>query len=256
MEKWTEPRSKLPSFLDGVCEVTHENTRRYSIDYFSVECMECCLRLGCAPMQASEVTANTRNESANGQSYRCNNLYGWKLTEGYAREYRQTHDGNGPPFWRAPGNKAPGATLTDPKGGDPPWCYYRVFETFEGSLAEWLKHFVPQPTEHAPYGSYRKCGELFWSGGDWFPELIRCGYKGENTRKHPDLSIAEHRDTARTSAIRWAQSRMKIGIDGKWGALSRTACLLLQSRYGKPATGELDADTLVLIAKETPLPGR
>lgn len=251
MLKWTEPKRPPPGWLKTDDEITHEDVHRYPVDRFVVECMEACLRLGCDVQQAAGVTANARNESANGQSYRCFNLGGWKITKAYADKYRAMHDDKGPPWFRAPGNKASGATPKDLRGGDPPWCFYRVFESLDDFLAEWLKHFVPRPADPAPYKAYRHCGELFWAGVEWFPALIDVGYKGQNTRENPTASIVEHHDLVHTSVIRWAQARLgsPLVVDGRWGPKSRSMCLVFQKRYGLAASGEPDAATLAKLAQ-------
>jgi hypothetical protein len=253
MTKWNEPKGPPPSWLNKADEVTAKEPPRLPINQFIVHCMEACLRLGLNVSQAANVTSNTRTESGNGQSYRCFNLYGWTLTKEHAYWYQKTY-GKGVPYWCAPGNKAPGATLEDYKGGDAPWVYYRVFDSFESSLKEWIRHYVPKPEEHAPYGKYRECGRLFWTGGDWFSELIRLEYKGKRTKTDPkvrEASIAEHRSNVRSSTVRWAQSRLKLDPDGAWGNQSKEACRKFQQAHGLPVTGELDDATLMAIAAKT-----
>jgi len=258
MQKWNEPKGPPPSHLDLADEITHEDVHRFSKDRFAVECMEACLRLGCAPKQAAGVTANVLNESAWGQACRAHNYGGWKLFKPYAAAYRKAH-GKGPPWWRAPGNKAPGATLEDHKGGDPPWCFYRAFDSLDDFLANWLLAFVPKPAPGAPSregkgdpatADYRLAGERFWNGrSDWFAAMVAAGYKGTRTEAHPDQAIAEYHSLAKGALTRWAQARLRIKVDGIWGSESTATCRVFQTCHGLEATGALDDVTLLVLAK-------
>lgn len=249
MEKWNEPKGSPPKWLDLADEVTTDEPK-LPRDQFVVACMEACLRLDCDPMQAAGVTANVLNESAWGQSYRAFNFGGWKIYEHYAITYRKVH-GKGPRWWRAPGNKAPGATLKDLKGGDPPWCFYRAFDSIKDFLGHWLQHFVPRPDYAAPYSGYRRCGKVFWAGDEWFPWLISAGYKGENTRKHPESAIVEHRQLVEAAITRWAQARLGgLVIDGVWGPKSRQICFVWQQTHGLEPTGVLDDATFRALAAQ------
>jgi hypothetical protein len=249
MLKWNEPKGPPPKWLDPSREITHDDPKLPKNE-FVVTSMEHCLALGLHPRQAAGVVGNAINESAWGQSYRGNNLYGWKVTQGAAVAYALVHDGEGILWWRAPGNKAPSATLKNLKGGDPPWCFYRAFESLTDSYAEWLAHFVPKPNEPAPYGAYRSCGALFWSGREWFTQLCKVGYKGELTKRDPSGSVAEHRSLAQSALTYWAQSRLGLVVDGKWGPMSRARCTTLQIARGLRTTGLLDDRTLEAIAQE------
>lgn len=249
MEKWNLPKVAPPSWLDPANEVTKDSPKLPK-GTFVVECMESLLRLGCDPKQAAGVTANSINESAWGQSYRANNLGGWKCTKAAAIAYALAHDGKGISWWQAPGNRAPGATVGDLRGGDSPWCYYRAFSSIGEFLGEWLKHFVPRPEGPAPYKGYKRCGELFWSHGDWFLELCLVGYKGANTKKNPEPSVREHESLVKASLVRWAQSRLPSGlvVDGEWGPKSQAACTTFQIAKRIKPTGKLDDATLKALA--------
>lgn len=247
-EKWNLPFPPLPSWLSASAEVKTDPPK-YPKDRFVVECMESLLRLGCNPMQAAGVTAAMINETAWGQIYKAWNLGGWKCTKAAAIAYAMAHDGRPIPFWRAPGNKAPGATPDDLKGGDPIVCYYRAFSSMEEFLGEWLKHFTPKPSDHSPYPAYKACGVLFWSKQDWFLAMLKAGYRGTNTQAHPEGAVAEHHSLVRAAITRWAQSKLGVKVDGIFGPVSRQACFRYQLDHQLPATGEPDAQTLDSLAR-------
>lgn len=240
MQKWNEPKGAPPSWLDPRAELGADPETKLSKHLFPVACIEACLHMGCSVLQSAGVTANSLNESAWGQSYMYWNLGGWKITKAYADAFLKQH-GRQAPYWAAPGNKAPGATLLDYKGGDPPWCYYRVFASLESYLSEWMSHFVPRPGNgKPPYPGYALCGELFWGNLEWFPELIKVGYKGKNTHDHPGLAIQEHKLLVGSSIIHWIQSRLGVRIDGVWGAESRKYLnLILEAHQIEPQSGPL-----------------
>lgn len=256
MEKWDLPKGPPPSWLDPADEIIKDSPKLPK-DIFVVECMESLLRLGCDPKQAAGVTANAMNESAWGQSYRAFNLGGWKLFKPYALAYRKAH-GKGPPWWRAPGNRAPGATLANYRGGDPPWCFYRAFDSIESFLASWLKAFVPRPSPGASSregkgdpetGDYRLAGERFWLGrSNWFDAMVAAGYKGQRTEANPEGSIAEHKSLYKSAITRWGQSRLGVVVDGAWGPKSTARCTSFQLAKGLNPTGKLDDATLKALA--------
>lgn len=243
LPKWLDPKSEVPKTAPP-----HDRAA------FVVGTMERLLELGCDPRQAAGVTANAANESAWGRSLYCGNGFGWKITSSYAASFKQ-RTGESAPWWRAPGNLS---------SGDAPEVYYRVFGEkgadgvwrfdFEGALSEWLERFVPRPDRTpapAPRGvDYRRCGRLFWTGGAWFPELIRVGYKGPVTRAAPARSIAEHDSIVKTVLTFWAQSRLGVKVDGNWGPVSARAAAALQQAHNLPPTGKVDGGLLEALAAE------
>jgi peptidoglycan hydrolase-like protein with peptidoglycan-binding domain len=102
-------------------------------------------------------------------------------------------------------------------------------------------------------------GAAFWSGGDWFAEMILAGYKGrpskskmrairargEASAAHP--SVAAHHSMARDILTRWAQHLLGVAVDGQFGPRSRAALTAWQTARGIPATGELDAATVATL---------
>lgn len=253
MLKWDLPKGPPPSWLDAKDERTTDASPRLGRHAFVVACVDALIDRGCTPAQAADVTANSVNETGGGRFYRQYNLGGWKITKAYAEAYRKMH-GKGPPWWEAPGNKAPGATPQDLKGGDPPWCRYRVFESLGDFLGAWLAHFVPRPDAPAPYPGYRACGAAFWEGKTWFPLLIRAGYKGRRTAASPGSAVAEHAALATEARVRWAQSRLRDAgfysgaLDGDWGKQSRVACGEYQAKHLLPVTHLPDDATLAHLA--------
>lgn len=232
--KWNEPPEPTPSWLDESVEVTRANDApKLPVVEFGPRCVEALLALGCSLEQACSVAGNTFNEAAFGRSYRGWNLGGWKITKSFADAYKLKH-GKPAPWWRAVGNKS---------SGDRPWCYYRAFDGLEHFFREWLLLFVPKPGTVGSKHRYKRSGELFWSGGDWFPALIQRGYKGEVTKANPAGSIAEHRLLQRSALVRWAQARLGVVADGAWGPRSSAACSAFQVAHALPATGTLDEPT-------------
>lgn len=244
MTKWNEPPEPVPSWLDPANEVTTATDTKPSSwksmslgelrPVFTIACYIALRNLGLAPWQAVEVLGNAVVETGWGQFFRAWNLGGWKIRKTDVDAMRAK--GKKALWWRAPGNKAPGATLQDYKGGDPPWCYYRGFESMEAFFAEWIPKFVPKPG--ASTGRYKKTGEVFWSKGDWFRELCLAGYKGSNTQKAPDGSVASHRQIV-TMALRFlCQKALGVTVDGTWGPKSIQACKDAEKAHGLPETGQ------------------
>lgn len=245
MEKWNEPLAPAPAWLDPASEVKGPTTH-LSKAVFIATCIAALLRLGCSIAQALGVVANALNESAWGQSYRGDNLGGWKISKAGALNYLKLH-GHPARWWRAPGNKS---------SGDPPWCFYWAFDSLEDFLGQWLTHFVPKPDAPDPFGIYRACGTAFWSGGDWFRAMVHAGYKGPVTRANPEPSCREHASLVHSAATWWAQGQLGLEVDGAWGPASAAACRAFQGAHGLPATGVLDDATLDALAAASVAPVR
>ena len=246
--KWNEPPEPIPSWLDPAMEVLHDPPKLAKPD-FIVACIDACVADGCDVVQAIGVTANSCNETGYGQFFRGDNLGGWKITKDGAISYANAHNGQHPRWWRAPGNKAPGATIGDLKGGDPPWCYYRAFDSLASFFSEWLTHFVPKPGRTAPYGTYVHTGTLFWlHDASWFREMCLAGYKGKNTQRNPMPSVVEWESMCRGISVHYAQSKLGVTSDGIVGPITRAACAAFQTAHGLHASGEIDADTLAALA--------
>ncbi len=262
--KWDLPPEPIPSWLDPALEVTPQNDApKPTIDEFIPMLVDLCLELGCDLPQAVGVAANALSEVGYQLHYRGNNLGGWKIwkdsAEGYFAKY-----GRKPRWWRSQGNK---------NSGDPPWCYYRAFDSIQQFLSEWIRRFVPKPADLPPvpkrgpdpHGRYRECGRAFWAHEPWFPLLIAGGYKGEVTKARPQGSIHAHESLKCEVEEWWAQSRLRqtipneteraaFEVDGAWGAKSIALCRNFEKAHGLPADGKLDPITLVTLADVTTMP--
>jgi len=237
--KWKLPPGKPPAWLDPALEVQTEDPKDPP-GVAIAHVVDTLRRLGCSLDQAFGVTANLINESAWFQKYRGNNPSGWKITKQFAEGY-QKRTGRPAKWWRAPGN------ITSL---DPPWVYYRAFDTMEEFLCEWLAHFCPRPGIECPYPGYKTCGAQFWRGEQWFGSLCAAGYKGPVTQARPAKSIEEHQSLVRSARTRWAQATLGVDPDGEWGPKSQAACAAVQRAHQLPATGLLNDETLQAIANE------
>jgi hypothetical protein len=200
------------------------------------------LALGVPMWGAFEVTGNSMVESARGQKFRGWNLGGVKVKESDAEWARAA----GLPlrWFRAPGNKAVGATLEDLAGGDPPWCFYRVWDSMLAFYSDWLWKYVPadgavdRTRVPRDVKRYKATGKAFWGQSDsWFLELCRAGYKGQNTQKSPERSVLAHRELAKEAMLVWAQAKLGVAADGVWGMGSQKACATFQKESGMNGTG-------------------
>lgn len=267
--KWTEPKPPTPSWLGE--EVT-ERPAPMTREEFTASCVDILRSLGIPLWQAFEITANSINETGGDGRYRGNNLGGWKITKGYAQAYLTKH-GKKPPFWAAPGNKAKGATLSDFKGGDGPWCYYRVFDSAAHYLAEWAAKFTPKPDpswsaefiaelerKRETTADYRLTGYLFWNDRpEWFVAMCDAGYKGANTDANPLPSFREHCSVVGGVRVTWAQAKLRawqiarghaepIKVDRQWGPKSAAAARAFQAAMALPLTGSPDDATLTCLS--------
>lgn len=260
--KWDLPPEPIPSWLDPSKEVTSTNDgAKPTIDVFIPGAVDSLLSLGCSMPQATEVAANTISEIGYKLKYRANNCGGWKINKDSAQGYEKKH-GKKPLWWRAPGNKS---------SGDPPWCYYRGFESLAQFFAEWLRKFVPKPDSLPPapaHGTdpfrYRKTGAAFWGDlqADWFAELIAAGYKGEITRAHPRNSILNHEILNNEACEWWCQSKLRqtltdpqekasFSVDGAWGPRSKAALVAFLKAHGLPVTEVPDVPSMEALRLHT-----
>lgn len=230
MEKWTGPLAAPPFWLDKTREITAaQDAPKLPKGAFVVLIITSLIDLGCNIDQALGVAANVMNETAWGRAYRAWNLGGWKITKNTANEADGT-----PRYWsRALGNKS---------SGDQQTCFYRAFRSPQEYLAKWLEQFVPRPETNRT--SYRRCGEQFWAGEEWFDDLIAYGYKGEVTQRNPLPSMREHAQIVKTLVVMYCQHLLGLTVDGKWGPASRAACTAYQTANQLKPSGQLDKETL------------
>lgn len=198
-----------PAWLDPAQErsLEHNPTRYATRAEFIAAAMAALLALGLTPQQAANVTANTVNESAWGRAVFHGNAGGWKITRAYADAFRASHGGVCPSWWKARGNV---------DSADSAWCFYRCFDSLGDFLREWCEHFIPKPSDAAPYPGYRSAGTRFWANDErWFGDLIAVGYKGRPSQirlkalrlvggddaRHP--SVRDHRSIVATVLEVW-----------------------------------------------------
>lgn len=236
--KWDLPKIKPPFWLDEHAELIADPDPLAKSD-FVLECVDEIHRVlpDATPIQRFQIAANAIVETGWGKHRKGNNLGGWKITKHTA--------GSGVGWFRARGNKAPGATIDDLKGGDPPWCYYRTFASFGAYFAAWVANFVPKNGT----GRYAKCGKQFWAGEPWFDDLIEAGYKGENTKAHPWKSIDDLNELAEEVATYWAQREVGAQPDGAWGKLSREAAVSWGAARGVEINGSFDSVMGILMPR-------
>lgn len=244
--KWTEPPEPIPAWLKQADEVTEANdtkpqgwsemptVRRTAV--FIKTCFLALRKIGLTHWEALEVLSNSCLETGWGEKFRAWNLGGWKTNESDANFRRA--QGKRALWYRAPGNKAPGATLQDYKGGDPPWCYYRGFSSVDEFFALWLVRFTPKPGTVNSKHRYFKTGNAFWAHKEeWFYELCVSGYKGENTQKAPQGSVDNHKDISHRCLIFLVQDALGVTADGAWGPRSSKALKDKQRALGLEPTG-------------------
>lgn len=250
--KHSAPYAGPPSWLAAAHELPLPAGSGYTAERFVAECMAAFLALGLDPRRAADAAANAMGEASWGAAVWHGNAGGWKITKAYATAWRAKCGTAGPPWWKARGN-------VDSEDSD--WCFYRAFPSLADFLREWAEHFVPKPGAPAPYPGYRAAGAAFWAGdGAWFGHMILAGYKGARSKRrmfslraagrpddeHP--SVEAHRQIAGRVLRMWAQSRLGVEVDGKWGPLSRAECRAVQRGAGLAETGELDDATLAALA--------
>jgi hypothetical protein len=250
--KSTTPYAGPPAWLDAAHELPLPKRSGYDAPRFVAECMAAFLALGLSPRRAADASANAMGEASWGASVWHGNAGGWKITQAHSRAWRAQHGPDGPPWWKARGNV---------DSEDSAWCFYRAFPSLADFLREWLEHFVPRPEAPAPYPAYRAAGAAFWADdAAWFGHMILAGYKGRPSRDRmralraagkPDTdhpSVAAHRQIAGRVLRMWAQGRLGVDVDGRWGPQSRAECRAVQRGAGLPETGELDDATLAALA--------
>lgn len=212
LPKYDGPLGPVPSWLDPAAEMQGGFPERPVGPWLELVVGE-LLKLGLTLAQAFEVAAIQAHESGWGQEYGGNNLGGVKITRAYAESYKR-RTGKPAPFRRAKGNVGTGDAQT---------VIYRAYASLADYLAEWVPTFVPQPGSVSEDYRYRATGAAFWSGQPWVPALIAAGYRGPVTAAKPERAIADHALMVNGVRVRWAQSRLGVEVDGKWGPRSRLA---------------------------------
>jgi hypothetical protein len=250
MNEFNVPYNGPPAWLAAEAERSLDASPTYTRVGFVRECMGWLVGAGLDPRKAANVTANSVLESGWGAQCYWYNGGGWKITRAYAYAH-SARTGHEPAWYKSRGHEA---------SGDPPWCFYRVFDNLTQYLSLWMERFVPVPGTPSP-GPYAKTGERFWAGDErWFGELILVGYKGTPSQlrmralrvlgvgdaAHP--SVKGHRRLVEEVLTLWAQLQLKLDPDGAWGPKIRAACSRYQAAKNLPVTGELDGPTVAALA--------
>ena len=242
-EKWNEPPEPVPSWLDPGLEVKDSNQDAWELlpekerkAEFVKLCMIALIKLGCTFEQAEEVTANSVTETGWGEHFTAWNLGGVKITKAYADEYKRSHGGIGPKWWKAPGNKS---------SGDPPWCYYRAYSNAEEFFKEWLVRFTPKPGTVKEDARYFSTGKNFWTNLPLFFEaLCRSGYKGSVTAANPQNSVESHKQIVNRATIILGQRLLGLTPDGSVGPKTIESLQKFQTEKHLPLTTSLNGATV------------
>ena len=221
--KSTAPYLGPPAWLDVAAERPIAVEAFADRNAFCVATLRDLLSLGLTPAQAADVASNVAGETGWGRGWICGNGGGWKITKPFADAHK-ARTGTPAPWWKARGNV---------DSADSAWCFYRCFDSRAAFLRAWCEQFVPRPGTR-PGGLYEATGQAFWSGGDWFAEMILAGYKGAPSKKkikelraqgkgdkHP--SVKAHEWIVNEVMEVWAQWCLGIDPDGAWGPKSIAA---------------------------------
>ena len=234
----------LPSWLVPAAEIhpdpappVADETARAAA--FVAEVVAAFRAAGAPLWQALEATGIACLEATWGRARTCYapvfNLGGSKAKRDIAERYARAH-GRPQRWFRAPGHVA---------SGDPAEVVYLCWDSIADYCAFWLARHVGAREGVAPWEPrYAQAGALFWARfPDWIDALLVAGYRGDVTAAAPARSVAAHHDIVRRVRVLWAQSRLGVRADGRWGSASRAA--LVRAVGG---TGDLDDAALAALA--------
>lgn len=164
--------------------------------------------------QATGIIANFVVETGHGLKHRGNNLGGWKINKQFCLEYKRTHNGEEPMWWERAGHI---------EAGDPPMCYYQVFDNYEHFITSWLERFVPANSDEEH--RYHKTGIEFHNNFSdpyaWFRLMVKAGYKGPVRALNPQPSVQTFEGVVNSIKRRLAQGFLNLEPDGVWGKESK-----------------------------------
>jgi hypothetical protein len=229
LPKFAGPLAPPPKWLDPSREAKGWVKPAIATELFEPYVVDKLLGHGLDIVQALDIGANVVSEIGWTEAFSYNNAGGVKATKPWAERY-EARTGQKPRWWRTHGNVGTGDSRT---------VFYRAYDTLDDFLAEWLATFVPKPGTVTAKHRYCRTGEAFWSGRPWFPLLVAAGYKGPVSAASPDGSIAAHASIMRRLTIVWAQARLGVTVDAKWGPKSQaalTACVGAPALLTDPAT--------------------
>lgn len=195
------------------------------------------------PWQAFEIIGTYCLEATWGRarSVALGNLAGVKAKHHRTEAYRAL-TGRTQGWYRAPGHVA---------SGDAPEVIYLAYDSVPQFVRLWLAEFVGPDADTPPSSPlYTRAGALLWARyAEWIDELIAGGYRGERTAAAPAASIAAHHGIVRRVRVLWAQSRLGVRADGRWGSASRAALAAFQGPMpGLLDPGDLDDPAIALLA--------
>lgn len=238
MNQYTSPLAPAPAWLDPSARCIGWTPVTTEPHAFYAQCVDTVIALGVPSVRACDIVANTVSEVGWHLSFAHWNCGGVKATKGWAERYK-ARTGMPALWWPAHGNVGTGDSET---------VFYRGYRSLHDFFDEWLLTFVPKPGTVSPTWLYRTTGERFWQGDpSWFGAMVAAGYKGPVTAKHPTQAITDHASLVETVRTLWAQARLHLAVDGKWGPASRSAALGFQREHGLPATGMPDAVTVIAL---------
>jgi hypothetical protein len=183
------------------------------------------------------VTANCCGESGWGKFWNGFNFGGWKINSEFVKAYKKKH-GVCPPWFRAKGHQ---------KGGDDPVVYYRGFRNMEDFYRAWILKFVPKDPSSGE--RYEQTSKRFWNNDEaWFRELCVSGYKGEDTKAHPDGSVETYKEVCQRVMILFVQYVLGLKYDGSWGPKTTKAASDFQIRVGSADhSGQFSFELFLLV---------
>lgn len=248
MIKYQGPLDPPPGWLLAEDEITDENNKKpkelegLSGDLLSVAFVKICLNalllINFTFAQATEVISNMVKETGWGVYLKSYNLGGWKITKSDAERMRSA--GKRVLWWKAAGNIS---------SDDENTCFYRGFESLEEFFGEWIARFIPRPGTVSNKHRYKVTGELFWSGGNWFEELIKAGYKGAKTKANPQPSIEAHSEIKTRIIILLCQDLLNVKVDALWGPKTEAACRKKEEELGMTITGKPSLELIERLYK-------
>lgn len=199
------------------------------------------LPYGLTNSQAVGVVANSCVETGWGKYWSAYNFGGVKITKNFVENYKKTHGGKSPSWWRKPGHVA---------SGDAEECYYRAYGSPKDFYDYWVTTFVPN--NGSSNSRYYETGKTFWAGLPWFEELCKAGYKGPVTAANPQQSVRDFEGTCRRVKVLISQHVIGVKVDANWGNESRQACkkFLETQKPGETFSGDLDGPAFRVILEK------
>jgi hypothetical protein len=240
LPKFTGPLAPPPSWLDPAAEAKGWAKPSIPTELFEPYVVDKLLGHGLVIVQALDVGANVVSEIGWDESFAFHNAGGVKATKPWAERYK-ARTGKSAGWWRTHGNSGSGDSHT---------VFYRAYPDFDGFLEEWLLTFIPKPGTVGATHLYKRTGELFWSGQAWFRALVAAGYNGAVSAAKPEGSIDAHASIMRRLTVVWAQARLGLVVDAKWGPKSDAALAAFAAKHGSTAS-LADQKTLAKLVENT-----